>query len=143
MKFYKCKHCGNIIEYLNNSGVKVVCCGEVMEEIVPNTTEAAVMKDYLISHGISESKIIVEDKSQSTLENYRFTKAILDNLNITYDSIVFVTNDFHIYRAKTYAKYCGFKNAHPLSTRTDIFTITPALTREVLGVMDMWVFKLK
>jgi superoxide reductase len=44
MKFYKCKHCGNIIEYLNNSGVKVVCCGEVMEEIVPNTTEAAVEK---------------------------------------------------------------------------------------------------
>ena len=108
-----------------------------------DTTEAAVMKEYLLCHGIEENKIIVEDKSLSTLENYRFTKAILDENNIRYDSIVFVTNDFHIFRAKTYARYCGFENAHPLSTRTDIFTITPALTREVLGVMDMWVFKLK
>ena len=108
-----------------------------------NTTEAAVMRDYLANHGICDEKIIVEDKSLSTLENYLFTKSILEEKNIKHDSIVFVTNDFHIYRAKTYAKYCGFENAHPLSTHTDIFTITPALTREVLGVMDMWVFKLK
>ncbi len=108
-----------------------------------DTTEAAVMKDYLISHGIPENIIITEDKSLSTQENYRFTKAILEDKNIKHSSIVFVTNDFHIYRAKTYAKHCGFENAHPLSTRTDIFTITPALTREVLGVIDMWVFKLR
>jgi len=108
-----------------------------------DTTEATVMKDYLLQHGISEHIIIVEDKSQSTLENYRFSKAILEEKGIKHDSIVFVTNDFHIYRAKTYAKYCGFEDAHPLSTKTDIFTIIPALTREVLGVMDMWVFKLK
>lgn len=108
-----------------------------------DTTEAAVMRDYLVSHGIPEDIIIVEDKSLSTLENYRFTKDILTSLNIKYKSIVFITNDFHIYRAKTYAKYCGFENAHPLSTRTDIFTITPALTREVFGVLDMWLFKLK
>ena len=101
------------------------------------------MRDYLVNHGICDEKIIVEDKSLSTLENYLFTKSILEEKNIKHDSIVFVTNDFHIYRAKTYAKYCGFEDAHPLSTRTDIFTITPALIREVLGVMDMWVFKLK
>ena len=43
-KFYICKHCGNIIKYVNNSGVKVVCCGEVMEELAPNTVDAAVEK---------------------------------------------------------------------------------------------------
>ena len=43
-KFYICKHCGNIIKYVNNSGVKVVCCGEVMEELTPNTVDAAVEK---------------------------------------------------------------------------------------------------
>lgn len=130
------------IEYSHkNPDAYIVVTGGLTPQ--KDTTEAAVMKDYLVTHGIDENKIVMEDKSQSTLENYRFTKTILDNLNINYDSIVFVTNDFHIYRAKTYAKYCGFKNAHPLSTRTDIFTFTPALTREVLGVMDMWVFKLK
>lgn len=108
-----------------------------------DTTEASVMRDYLVQHGIPEDIIIVEDKSLSTMENYIFTMDILNSRGINHNSIVFITNDFHIYRAKTYANYCGFKNAHPLSTRTDIFTIAPALMREVFGVMDMWVFKLK
>ena len=41
MKFYKCAHCGNIIAYAENKGVPVVCCGEKMKELVPNTTDAA------------------------------------------------------------------------------------------------------
>lgn len=39
MKFYYCQHCGNIIAYLNNSGVKVVCCGEEMAETIPHTVD--------------------------------------------------------------------------------------------------------
>lgn len=41
MKFYICKHCGNIISYVKDAGVPVVCCGEKMQELVPNTTDAA------------------------------------------------------------------------------------------------------
>lgn len=44
MEFYFCKHCGNIIAFAEESGVPVVCCGEVMEPIAPNTTDAAVEK---------------------------------------------------------------------------------------------------
>lgn len=44
MKFYVCSHCGNIIAYAKNSGVPVVCCGETMKELVPNTTDAATEK---------------------------------------------------------------------------------------------------
>ena len=33
VKFYVCKHCGNIIVHVKNSGVKVVCCGEKMQEL--------------------------------------------------------------------------------------------------------------
>lgn len=42
--FYKCGHCGNIIAFVKNSGVPIVCCGEKMTEIVPGTTDAAVEK---------------------------------------------------------------------------------------------------
>ena len=35
MKFYVCKHCGNIIAYAKNKGVPVMCCGEKMSEHVP------------------------------------------------------------------------------------------------------------
>ncbi len=44
MKFYVCKHCGNIIAYAKNSGVPVMCCGERMSELVPNTVDAAQEK---------------------------------------------------------------------------------------------------
>lgn len=36
MKFYICKHCGNIIAYVRSSGVPVVCCGEPMHETSPH-----------------------------------------------------------------------------------------------------------
>ncbi|MDI9521127.1 MAG: desulfoferrodoxin family protein [Bacillota bacterium] len=44
MKFYVCKHCGNIIAYAYDAGVKVVCCGEKMQEMVPGTVDAAKEK---------------------------------------------------------------------------------------------------
>lgn len=44
MKFYICKHCGNIVAMVKSSGVPVVCCGEEMSELIPNTTDAAVEK---------------------------------------------------------------------------------------------------
>lgn len=40
-KFYICKHCGNLIEMVHNAGVPVMCCGEKMQELVPNTVEAS------------------------------------------------------------------------------------------------------
>lgn len=41
MKFYLCKHCKNIISYVNDSGVRVSCCGEEMQEITANTVDAS------------------------------------------------------------------------------------------------------
>lgn len=41
MNLYKCEHCGNIIAYLKDSGVRVQCCGEEMKPLIPNTTDAA------------------------------------------------------------------------------------------------------
>ena len=40
-KFYICSHCGNIVEMVKDAGVKPVCCGQAMEELVPNTVEAS------------------------------------------------------------------------------------------------------
>lgn len=40
-KFLRCEHCGNMVGVLNESGVPMICCGEPMKELVPNTTDAA------------------------------------------------------------------------------------------------------
>lgn len=43
-KFYICKHCGNIVTYVKDSGVLLTCCGEKMEEIISNTVDASKEK---------------------------------------------------------------------------------------------------
>jgi len=43
-KFYRCEMCGNIITHLHDSGVRVVCCGQEMGEIIAGTTDASTEK---------------------------------------------------------------------------------------------------
>ena len=44
MKYYICEHCGNIIEYVKETGVPVMCCGQKMTEMVPGTSDGALEK---------------------------------------------------------------------------------------------------
>ncbi len=44
VKIFKCMHCGNIIEMVEDKGVPVVCCGEKMTELVPGTSDGAAEK---------------------------------------------------------------------------------------------------
>ncbi|MEA4816145.1 MAG: desulfoferrodoxin family protein [Lachnospiraceae bacterium] len=39
-KFFICKHCGNLIGMIHSSGVPIICCGEKMAELIPNTVDA-------------------------------------------------------------------------------------------------------
>ncbi|MDR1495375.1 MAG: desulfoferrodoxin [Clostridiales Family XIII bacterium] len=41
MKFYRCNHCGNIFDVIQDAKVVPICCGEPMELLVANTTDAA------------------------------------------------------------------------------------------------------
>jgi len=43
-QFFICKHCRNLVGMINNAGVQIICCGEAMSELVPNTVDAAVEK---------------------------------------------------------------------------------------------------
>lgn len=40
-RFYICSHCGNIVEMVKDAGVKPFCCGQKMDELIPNTVEAS------------------------------------------------------------------------------------------------------
>ena len=44
MKFLKCKICGKIVAVVNDRQVPTICCGQPMEEMVPNTSDVAVEK---------------------------------------------------------------------------------------------------
>ena len=43
-KFYRCRHCGNVIVKMVDSKVPVVCCGEKMQELIPDTVDASKEK---------------------------------------------------------------------------------------------------
>ena len=43
-RFFICKHCGNMVGLIDDKGAPLVCCGEEMTELVPNTAEAAQEK---------------------------------------------------------------------------------------------------
>ena len=43
-KFYRCSHCGNLIGMVHDAGVPMMCCGQKMDALVPNTVEASTEK---------------------------------------------------------------------------------------------------
>ena len=44
MKFYRCDHCGNVIVFMEDKGVPVMCCGQKMTELVAGATDGAFEK---------------------------------------------------------------------------------------------------
>ena len=43
-KFFKCAKCGNIAELIEAAGPEIVCCGQKMNLLVPNTVDAVKEK---------------------------------------------------------------------------------------------------
>ena len=59
-KFYKCNHCGNVVVKVVDSKVPVVCCGEKMQELVPNTVDASNEKHVPVVTRLDDCRIKVE-----------------------------------------------------------------------------------
>ncbi|MGN1317546.1 MAG: YdcF family protein [Lachnospirales bacterium] len=126
------------IDYYNNnpSALIIVSGGQGPQEDI---TEAEAMKDYLLKNNIPENNIIMEDKSTSTNENFKFSKKILDE-KLDYDyTVSYITNDFHIYRAGKLAKLNNL-NAKGYGAPTEFYSIFPNYLRESLAVIQLWIF---
>lgn len=119
----------------NPDAMIIVSGGQGPQEDIP---EALAMKRYLIEKGIDEEKIIMEDKSTSTITNFRFSREIMENKGLSLSSVVFVTNAYHVYRASSYAKDEGLTVNH-LGTDIIWYTIPMNYMREMLAVIKMWV----
>ena len=59
MKYYICEHCGNIIEYVKQTAVPVMCCGQKMTELVPGTSDGAHEKHVPVVT-VDGDKVVVE-----------------------------------------------------------------------------------
>ncbi|MBU3107906.1 YdcF family protein [Clostridium gasigenes] len=101
-------------------------------------SEALAMCRYAISNGVPEEDCIMEDKSVNTLENMRFSKAIMEKIkgSSIYNSI-FVTNNFHLFRAGIYAREAELKS-QGIGSKTAKFFIPNALIREYIAIAVMY-----
>jgi uncharacterized SAM-binding protein YcdF (DUF218 family) len=61
--------------------------------------EADAVHDYLLSIGIPDSAMIIENQSRNTLENIKFSKKLLDSLGLKSRVLVF-TSAWHIPRTE-------------------------------------------
>ena len=59
IRFYVCEHCGNIVGLIHNAGVPMMCCGQKMTELTPNTVEASAEK-HLPVVTVDGDKVTVE-----------------------------------------------------------------------------------
>lgn len=98
-------------------------------------SEAAVMANYLIAHGIEATRIVKEDESMSTTENLRYSKKLLPK-NET--AITLVSNDFHLYRAGYLAKKEGL-TADRVAAKTPESVTVQLHIREMAAVAKTWV----
>lgn len=80
------------------------------------TTEAQAMADYLVENGIEEENILLEGESHNTIQNFKYSKALLAQENID-DSqgVLVVSNGFHLTRARMLAERAGFDNVSTLA----------------------------
>ncbi len=122
------------IEYYhdNEDAIIVVSGGQGPQEDI---TEALAMERYLISKGIPADKIIKEESSTSTYENFKYTKVILDEYFENDYSIVYVTSDYHTYRAGAIARSVGYENVTHCSADTPWYSKLPCCLRECVGVL--------
>ena len=120
--------------------VVILSGGKVEDE---NLSEAECMKNELIKSGIDANRLITEDKSKNTVENFKFAKEILNELSHGTNEITVISSDTHLYRACFLAKKSGFKPSPFYAKNTyPVLKLSTAL-KEAVALWEQWLFKNK
>lgn len=122
-------------EYLqkNDNTIVIVSGGQGKDEEI---TEALAMKRALVSLGINENRILMEERSVNTEQNLRFSKQILEQRGMMkQDNIVITTSDFHLYRAISLAKKQGFHKLSGYPSKPDAILALHYHVRECCAII--------
>ncbi|MBR4857646.1 MAG: YdcF family protein [Clostridia bacterium] len=107
--------------YLNeHKDVVAVPCGGCFRES-QKKSEAEIIGDYLISQGVEPERIVLEDKSETTYQNFEFGVPIIKNHSGKKADelrIAFLSSDYHMHRAGIIAKQSGIKDVRRVSCPT-------------------------
>lgn len=129
-----------INEY-GNDGFIVLSGGQGSDETI---SEAEAMRRYLVEgKGIPEEKIIIEDKSTSTYENFEFSKGKIEEhsgKSIDKVSVKCVTTDFHALRSSILSKKIGYKDVKFYTSSTLWYLVPSFYFREAFALGKSIVF---
>jgi uncharacterized SAM-binding protein YcdF (DUF218 family) len=89
------------------------------------------MMTWLVAHDIDRERVIEEDRSETTVENIRFSRQLMEGER---PSIVVATNDFHVFRAMRIAEKQGIENVSGLAGYSTPFYKVNNVLREDLGL---------
>ena len=144
-------------EYLKeNPEVKVIATGGKGSN--EGIAEGVAIKRELLKNGINEDRIILEDKSKNTVENFRFSLEKIRNSENGKNKnsenngnrkikVLIVTNDYHIFRSKNIARKVGFDNKdyeiYGLPAKTPLISIPKSYFREFLSNVNYFLFQFK
>ena len=123
-------------EYLleNPEAYCIVTGGKGDDEIY---SEAQVMRDYLVAKGVSEMRIITEERSTSTLENLSFSAELIEKYNC-HEKVLIVSDRFHQYRAHEAARLAGIERSYSLCSETRWYMAGHYWFREMAGIV--WIY---
>lgn len=123
-------------EYMsNNPETKAILSGGKGDG--ENISEAEAMRRYLVGRGISEERLILEDRSTSTDENIINSFEIINEENPE-SKIIVITSRFHILRSKMIAKEFG-REVDGIGAKTMQFLIPNYYLREFFAVISEFV----
>ena len=125
------------IEYLKkySDAKAIVSGGQGPQEDI---SEAEAMERYLTANGINKDRVIKEDKSTSTMDNFRFSKQIINSTGQFNQKITIITNDFHMLRAKMLARRNGFE-PYGISCGTPPEVILNSFAREYFALIKSFI----
>lgn len=127
------------LEYLdkNTECLVVVSGGKGSDELI---SEAEAMERYLVAHGIERDRIIKEDVSTSTLENFENSKGLLDTrLGKSY-TVAYITSDYHSYRAGRIFTDVFGEDVRRVCSDTPFFALIPNGLREICAIIKHVLF---
>lgn len=106
-----------------------------------NLSEAQAMFNWLTANGIDESRLILEDKSTSTLENLENSFALISERgDDPKRSTAIVTSEYHLYRAQLIGESLGVRLGGVAAHTTWLPVRVNYFIREAFGVTYQWIF---
>lgn len=96
-----------------------------------NISEAQAMYDCLVEAGIEEERLLIEDKSTSTVENLEFSAELIGKEAKT----GIISQNFHIYRALKLARHQGYTNVCGIAASSEPVYQPHFMVREAFAIV--------